>query len=215
MVGRDRVALSRRSRSRSATSCSKSTGLTRASEFRRHQLHRAERRDPRHGRPRRRWSDRGRPSPVRDRSSGFRGGPARWQAGHLRQPVGGHGCRASPTCRRIATRRAWCSTSRSPRTSRCRSCPGSFRVLLVRAPTDARSPSDYTEQFDVKMTRCRAAGRRRSRAATSRRSCWPSGWPPKPRVLILDEPTRGIDIGAKVEVHRIISELAARGWRSS
>ena len=33
----------------------------------------------------------------------------------------------------------------------------------------------------------------------------------EPRVLILDEPTRGIDIGAKVEVHRIISELAAAG----
>ena len=34
-------------------------------------------------------------------------------------------------------------------------------------------------------------------------------------VLILDEPTRGIDIGAKVEVHRIISELAASGSASS
>jgi rhamnose transport system ATP-binding protein len=33
----------------------------------------------------------------------------------------------------------------------------------------------------------------------------------QPRVLILDEPTRGIDIGAKVEVHRIISDLAASG----
>jgi rhamnose transport system ATP-binding protein len=33
----------------------------------------------------------------------------------------------------------------------------------------------------------------------------------KPRVLILDEPTRGVDIGAKVEVHRIVSELAASG----
>ena len=32
-----------------------------------------------------------------------------------------------------------------------------------------------------------------------------------PRILILDEPTRGIDIGAKVEVHRIIAELAASG----
>jgi rhamnose transport system ATP-binding protein len=32
-----------------------------------------------------------------------------------------------------------------------------------------------------------------------------------PRVLILDEPTRGIDIGAKVEVHRLIAELAAGG----
>jgi rhamnose transport system ATP-binding protein len=33
----------------------------------------------------------------------------------------------------------------------------------------------------------------------------------RPRVLILDEPTRGIDIGAKVEVHRLIGQLAAEG----
>jgi rhamnose transport system ATP-binding protein len=32
-----------------------------------------------------------------------------------------------------------------------------------------------------------------------------------PRVMILDEPTRGIDVGAKVEVHQLIDDLAARG----
>ena len=32
-----------------------------------------------------------------------------------------------------------------------------------------------------------------------------------PLVLILDEPTRGIDVGAKAEVHRIISDLAVEG----
>jgi rhamnose transport system ATP-binding protein len=32
-----------------------------------------------------------------------------------------------------------------------------------------------------------------------------------PRILILDEPTRGIDIGAKVEVHRAIDQLAREG----
>ncbi|MHB8595712.1 MAG: sugar ABC transporter ATP-binding protein [Ktedonobacteraceae bacterium] len=32
-----------------------------------------------------------------------------------------------------------------------------------------------------------------------------------PSVLILDEPTRGIDVGAKAEVHRIISDLAVGG----
>ncbi len=32
-----------------------------------------------------------------------------------------------------------------------------------------------------------------------------------PRVLILDEPTRGVDVGAKSEIYRIIGELASRG----
>lgn len=32
-----------------------------------------------------------------------------------------------------------------------------------------------------------------------------------PRVLVLDEPTRGIDVGAKIEVQRVISDLAATG----
>src|SRR5579863_3264368 len=33
----------------------------------------------------------------------------------------------------------------------------------------------------------------------------------KPRLLILDEPTRGIDVGAKAEIHRIMGELAGQG----
>ncbi|MGF9714562.1 sugar ABC transporter ATP-binding protein [Paenibacillus sp. JMULE4] len=33
----------------------------------------------------------------------------------------------------------------------------------------------------------------------------------QPRILILDEPTRGIDIGAKAEIYHIIHELAAQG----
>jgi rhamnose transport system ATP-binding protein len=33
----------------------------------------------------------------------------------------------------------------------------------------------------------------------------------EPSVLIVDEPTRGIDIGAKVEVHTLLSDLAAQG----
>ena len=30
-------------------------------------------------------------------------------------------------------------------------------------------------------------------------------------MLILDEPTRGVDVGAKAEIYRIINELAAQG----
>jgi L-arabinose transport system ATP-binding protein len=32
-----------------------------------------------------------------------------------------------------------------------------------------------------------------------------------PRVLILDEPTRGIDVGAKAEIYRLVAQLAAEG----
>ncbi|MFE7563953.1 sugar ABC transporter ATP-binding protein [Kitasatospora sp. NPDC057500] len=33
----------------------------------------------------------------------------------------------------------------------------------------------------------------------------------RPKLLILDEPTRGIDVGAKAEIHRIIADLAEEG----
>jgi L-arabinose transport system ATP-binding protein len=33
----------------------------------------------------------------------------------------------------------------------------------------------------------------------------------RPKVLILDEPTRGVDVGAKAEIYDVINELAAEG----
>ena len=32
-----------------------------------------------------------------------------------------------------------------------------------------------------------------------------------PKLLIIDEPTRGIDVGTKAEVHRILDQLVADG----
>lgn len=33
----------------------------------------------------------------------------------------------------------------------------------------------------------------------------------RPRVLLLDEPTRGIDVGTKAEIHRLVGRLVSEG----
>ena len=33
----------------------------------------------------------------------------------------------------------------------------------------------------------------------------------EPKVILLDEPTRGVDVGAKSEIYRLIDDLASRG----
>jgi len=85
-----------------------------------------------------------------------------------------------------------------------------FPRLLVRSSTERRIADEYTQQFDVRMTGVdqlvgALSGGNQQKVVLAK---WLAS---RPRVLILDEPTRGIDIGAKVEVHRIISELAASG----
>jgi rhamnose transport system ATP-binding protein len=88
--------------------------------------------------------------------------------------------------------------------------PRLFRRFLIRNDTERRVARDYTEQFNVRMTGVdqlvgALSGGNQQKVVLAK---WLAS---KPRILILDEPTRGIDIGAKVEVHRIISELAASG----
>ena len=88
--------------------------------------------------------------------------------------------------------------------------PRLFPRLLIRASTERRVAHDYTEQFNVRMVGVdqlvgALSGGNQQKVVLAK---WLAS---RPTVLILDEPTRGIDIGAKVEVHRIISELAASG----
>jgi rhamnose transport system ATP-binding protein len=68
----------------------------------------------------------------------------------------------------------------------------------------------YTEQLHVRMTD--VAQLASSLSGGNQQKVVIAKWlATQPRVLILDEPTRGIDIGAKIEVHRIVAELAAAG----
>jgi rhamnose transport system ATP-binding protein len=88
--------------------------------------------------------------------------------------------------------------------------PRLFPRLLVRRGAERSLAADYAKRFDVRM-----AGVDQPAASLSggnQQKVVLAKWlATEPRVLILDEPTRGIDIGAKVEVHRIIADLAASG----
>jgi rhamnose transport system ATP-binding protein len=88
--------------------------------------------------------------------------------------------------------------------------PRLFPRLLTRASTERRVAEEHTRQFNVRTTGVdqlvgALSGGNQQKVVLAK---WLAAGP---SVLILDEPTRGIDIGAKVEVHRIISELAASG----
>jgi rhamnose transport system ATP-binding protein len=85
-----------------------------------------------------------------------------------------------------------------------------FPRLLTRGSREREVAEEYTERFHVRMTGVdqpvgALSGGNQQKVVLAK---WLAS---KPRVLILDEPTRGIDIGAKVEVHRLIADLAASG----
>ena len=70
--------------------------------------------------------------------------------------------------------------------------------------------TDYVRRFAIKTPSIFApvttlSGGNQQKVALSR---WLET---KPTVLILDEPTQGIDVGAKAEIHTLMSELAAQG----
>jgi rhamnose transport system ATP-binding protein len=88
--------------------------------------------------------------------------------------------------------------------------PRLFPRLLIRTATERAVAREHTRQLNVRMTGVdqlvgALSGGNQQKVVLAK---WLASGP---TVLILDEPTRGIDIGAKVEVHRIISELAASG----
>ena len=89
--------------------------------------------------------------------------------------------------------------------------PRLFPRLLVRARDGARGRARLHRAVQRPDDRRRPARRRAVRRQPAEGRPRQVAGVRSRRVLILDEPTRGIDIGAKVEVHRIISELAASG----
>ena len=88
--------------------------------------------------------------------------------------------------------------------------PRLFPRLFVRTSRERELAGGYAERLRIRSNGVRDLVE--SLSGGNQQKVVIAKWlATNPRVLILDEPTRGVDIGAKVEVHRIISDLAASG----
>jgi rhamnose transport system ATP-binding protein len=84
------------------------------------------------------------------------------------------------------------------------------RLGILRPAVERADAAAWTDRLQVKAARLAAdvstlSGGNQQKVVLAK---WLST---NPRVLIVDEPTRGIDVGTKAEVHRLLSQLAADG----
>ena len=118
--------------------------------------------------------------------------------------------KASTWCPRTARRRASCSTGRSPRTSRCRSCRALRGSGWCGARRRTRSPrpsggGSASARPDVGTLVGTLSGGNQQKVVLAK---WLAM---RPKAIVFDEPTRGIDVGAKREIYDILRALADAG----
>ena len=113
-------------------------------------------------------------------------------------------------CPRIAASRAPSPACRSFRTSPCRSLGRTSRSGFLRLAREFALARDYTTRLELRAAALdqdvgTLSGGNQQKVVIAK---WLAT---KPRVIILDEPTKGIDIGSKAAVHAFMAELAAQG----
>jgi rhamnose transport system ATP-binding protein len=87
---------------------------------------------------------------------------------------------------------------------------GIAKAGLVTASMENRAAAPWASRLEVKtsaldMNAATMSGGNQQKVVIAK---WLAT---DPRLLIIDEPTRGIDVGTKAEVHRLLSELAGQG----
>jgi rhamnose transport system ATP-binding protein len=84
------------------------------------------------------------------------------------------------------------------------------RLGIINRQKEVATAEKYRERFSIRthtvqLPASKLSGGNQQKVVLSK---WLNT---EPRLLILDEPTRGIDVGAKAEVHHIINQLAGQG----
>ena len=84
------------------------------------------------------------------------------------------------------------------------------RLGLIDSGTEAKLASDFARKLNIRMGSVDApvsslSGGNQQKVAIAKQLAV------QPKVIVMDEPTRGIDVGAKSEIHTLLRELASSG----
>jgi ABC-type sugar transport system ATPase subunit len=81
---------------------------------------------------------------------------------------------------------------------------------VIRRGLEQATAAALASKFDV---RCASLNQKVSQLSggNQQKVLLASRMAAEPRLLVLQEPTRGVDVGARVEIHRFLAEIAERG----
>ena len=80
---------------------------------------------------------------------------------------------------------------------------------LISSAAERAFAADWAQRLQPQVRTAHRPGVPALRRQPAEGRARPSGSAASPKLLIVDEPTRGIDVGTKAEVHRLLVQLAS------